>query len=360
MKVVVAPDKFAGTMSAAEAGDAIAEGWRSVRSDDRVVVVPMADGGAGTLDVVAFAVPDATEVVVEVADALGRARSARWLRLPDGRALIEAAEACGLAWLDPAERDPLTATSYGVGQLIDAAQRTAPAEILVGLGGSATSDGGAGMALATGHRLLRADGNGVKVGARHLAVVDHVRVAPRDWPPLTIVGDVDNPLLGPRGAVAVFAPQKGAAADDLPVLEDALAHFADVVERDVPGGPWRDREGAGAAGGLGFGLMAFCGARMCSGAAAVGDLIGLGRHIGDADVVIAGEGKLDDQTLGGKTPAFVAASAREAGARVLAVAGQVTGRGADLFDEVAALGAGGLDRPVELTRDSAARLASRV
>lgn len=360
MRVVVAPDKFAGTMSAAQAGDAIAGGWRSVRPEDEVIVVPMADGGAGTLDVVAFAVPDADEMTVEVADARGRARTARWLRLPDGRALIEAAEACGLAWLDEADRDPRLATTYGVGQLLDAAQRTAPPAILIGLGGSATSDGGAGMALALGHRLLRADGNGVKVGAQHLVDLDHLRLVPRTWPPITIVGDVDNPLLGERGAVAVFAPQKGAKADDLPVLERALAHFADVVERDVPGGPWRDLDGAGAAGGLGFGLMAFCGATMASGAAAVAELVGLDAHLRGADVVIAGEGKLDDQTLAGKTPAFVARAARDTGARALAVAGQVAGRGAELFDDAAVLGAGGLDRAVELTRERAADLASRV
>ena len=359
MKVVVAPDKFAGTMSAAQAGDAIAAGWRSVRSDDEVVVVPMADGGAGTLDVVAFAVPDAEEVTVEVADARGRARTARWLRLPDGRALIEAAEACGLAWLDEAQRDPRLATSYGVGQLLDAVQPTRPETILIGLGGSATSDGGAGMALALGHRLLRADGNGVKVGAQYLVDLDHLQLASRAWPPITIVGDVDNPLLGERGAVAVFAPQKGAGADDLPVLVRALANFADVVERDVPGGPWRDLDGAGAAGGLGFGLMAFCGASMASGAAAVARLVGFDRHLRGADLVIAGEGKLDDQTLAGKTPAFVARAARDAGARVVAVAGQVAGRGAELFDDVAALGDGGLERPVELARDRAAELASR-
>jgi glycerate kinase len=360
VQVVVAPDKFAGTMSAAQAGAAIAAGWRAVRPDDGIVVVPMADGGAGTLDVVAFAVPTATEVTVEVADARGRARAARWLALPDGRALVEAAEACGLAWLDPADRDPLRATSYGVGQLLDAARAEGPDEILIGLGGSATSDGGAGMALALGNRLLRADGNGVKVGAQYLADLHRVEAVPTTWPPMTIVGDVSNPLLGPDGAVAVFAPQKGARAADLPVLERALTHFADVVERDVPGGAWRDLPGAGAAGGLGFALMAFCGARMTSGAEAVAVLVGFDAHVQRADVVIAGEGKLDDQTLSGKTPAYVARSAREAGARVLAVTGQVTGRGADLFDDVAVLGEGGMEHPVELTRERAAELASRI
>ncbi|MBW3604221.1 MAG: glycerate kinase [Actinobacteria bacterium] len=358
MRVVVAPDKFAGTMSAADAADTIAAGWCSTRPDDEVLVVPMADGGAGTLDVVATAVAGAERVEAEVADARGRARAAHWLALPDGRALLEAAEACGLAWLDEDDRDPRCATSYGVGQLIAAATDAGVREILIGLGGSATSDGGAGMALALGHRLLRADGNGVKVGAEHLVELARVEPVAAGTAPVTIVSDVTNPLLGPDGAVAVFAPQKGAGPADLPVLEDALRRFADVVERDLPGGPWRELPGAGAAGGLGFGLLAFCGGRMADGAEVVAGLVDLDARMRSADVVIAGEGKLDDQTLSGKTPAFVAQRARAAGARVLAIAGQVEGRGAELFDEVAVLGEEGLDRPVELTRQRAAELAS--
>lgn len=360
MKVVVAPDKFAGTMSAAEAAQAIAQGWSAERPGDDVVLVPMADGGAGTLDVVQTVVEGARRVPVEVADARGRARAASLLRLPDGRALVEAAEACGLAWLDRTERDPRRATSYGVGQLLRAAQETEPTEIVIGLGGSATNDGGAGMALALGSRLLRADGNGVKVGGEHLADLARIEYRPPDLASVVIASDVTNPLLGPEGAVAVFAPQKGATAADLPVLERALARFADVVERDVPGGPWRDLPGAGAAGGLGFGLLAFCDARMTSGAAAVASLVGLEGHLRDADVVIAGEGKLDDQTLAGKTPAFVAERARAYDGRVVAVAGQVAGDGGALFDDVAELGPEGLRRPVELATQRAAELAARM
>jgi glycerate kinase len=359
MKVVIAPDKFAGTRSAAEAADAIARGWRSARPDDELVRAPMADGGAGTLDVVAAAVPEARRVEVEVADARGRARAGAWLALPDGRALVEAAEACGLAWLDHDERDPRRTTTYGVGQLLLAAAATEPSQIVIGLGGSATNDGGAGMALALGHRLLRADGNGLKVGGEHLVELHEVRYRPPELVPVTIASDVTNPLLGPDGAVAVFAPQKGASDRDLPTLERGLAHFADVVERDLPGGPWRDRAGAGAAGGLGFGLLAFCGAEMASGADAVASLVGLDAHLRDADVVVAGEGKLDDQTAAGKTPAFVAEHGRRAGARVLAVAGQVEGDGAALFDDVAALGPEGPQRAVELTVQRAEELAAR-
>jgi glycerate kinase len=359
MKVVIAPDKFAGTLSASEAAAAIADGWRSRRPDDELVLAPMADGGAGTLDVVAGVVPGAVHVEVDVADARGRARRARWLRLPDGRALVEAAEACGLAWLDRDERDPRRTTSYGVGQLLLAAQRSQPTEIMIGLGGSATNDGGAGMAMALGSRLLRADGNGLKVGGEHLVDLARIEYTPPQLNAVIIARDVSNPLLGADGAVAVFAPQKGAPADDLPLLERALAHFADVVERDVPGGPWRDLPGAGAAGGLGFGLLAFCSGRMTGGAEVVASLVGLDRHLHDADVVIAGEGKLDDQTASGKTPAYVAERGRHAGARVLAVAGQVAGRGRDLFDAVAVLGPEGLRRPAELATQRAAELAAQ-
>jgi glycerate kinase len=359
MKVVVAPDKFAGTLSAAEAARAIARGWRTQRPEDDIVLVPMADGGAGTLDVVDTVVDGSDRISVEVADARGRARQASLLRLPDGRALVEAAEACGLARLDPSERDPRRATTYGVGQLLRAAQQTHPTEIVIGLGGSATNDGGAGMALALGNRLRRADGSGLKVGGEHLADLARIEYRRADLPAVVVASDVTNPLLGPDGAVTIFAPQKGAAASDLPVLERALARFADIVERDVPGGPWRDLPGAGAAGGLGFGLLAFCGARMTSGAAAVASLVGLDDHLRGADVVIAGEGKLDDQTLAGKTPAFVAERARAFDGRVLAVAGQVAGEGAALFDDVVVLGAEGLRRPVELTTERAAELAAR-
>lgn len=362
MKVVIAPDKFAGTLTAAEAAEAIARGWRQRRPDDEVVLVPMADGGAGTLDVVATAVPDARRVEVEVADARGRATTAALLRLADGRALVEVAQACGLAGLAPGERDPRRTTSYGVGQLLRAAQATAPTEIVVGLGGSATNDGGAGMALALGSRLLRADGNGVKVGGEHLAELDAVAYVVPELAPVTVAVDVTNPLLGPDGAAAVFGPQKGAAPEDLPMLERALARLADVVERDVPGGPWRDVPGAGAAGGLGFGLLAFCAARLASGAETVASLVALDEHLREADVVVAGEGKLDDQTLGGKTPAFVAERARSAPAkpRVLAVAGQVAGDGPSLFDDVSVLGAEGLRAPVDVTVQRAADLAARV
>lgn len=357
MKVVVAPDKFAGTLSATDVAEALAEGWTSVRTADEVALVPMADGGEGTLDVVAEAVPDAQRTTTEVADARGRASTAAWLRLPDGRALVEAAQACGLSALAPHERDPRETTSYGVGQLLAETASAGAIEVIVGLGGTATVDGGAGMATALGYRLRRADGNGVKVGGVHLS--DLARVEPVAPPGVAMLGAVDvvAPLLGPDGAAAVYGPQKGASADDVPVLEQALATLADVAERDLPGGPWREMPGAGAAGGLGFGLAAFCGARLASGAEVVAALCGLDAAVRYADVVLTGEGRLDAQTFGGKTPAYVAQRARHAGARVFAVAGQLADGAERGFDRALELGPSGPEEPGEVLRARAAELA---
>jgi glycerate 2-kinase len=357
MRVVIAPDKFAGTLTADEAARAMARGWRSVRPDDELSVVPMADGGEGTLAVVAAAVAGTTRLEAEVADARGRAVTAAWLQMPDGRALVEAAQACGLWRIDPQERDPLIATSYGVGQLVAAAAAAGARSIVVGLGGSATVDGGAGLAAALGHRLLRADGNGVKVGSRFLGELDRVVPGPPLGVPLVAAVDVRNPLLGPRGSAAVFGPQKGASPDQVPILDAALARLADVVERDLPGGPWRDLPGAGAAGGLGFALAAFCGAELEAGAQVIGDVVGFDAALPGADVVLTGEGSLDAQSAEGKVPVHVAVRGRQAGARVLAVAGRVAARAGDAFDAVLDLGPEGPTRAGELLQERTADLA---
>lgn len=359
MRVVVAPDKFAGTLSAAEAAEAMATGWLQARPDDAVTVVPIADGGEGTIDVVAAAVPGAERVPAEVADARGTAVEAAWLRLPDGRALVEAAQACGLSRLPADRRKPRWATSYGVGQLLAAAVDAGVREIVVGLGGSATVDGGAGMAIALGHRLLRGDGNGVKIGGEYLRALHHIEPVPPPPVPVVVAVDVTNPLLGPDGAAAVFAPQKGAEPEDVPVLEQALARLADIVERDLEGGPWRDLPGAGAAGGLGYGLAAFCRGRLVSGSEAVASLVGLDDALAAADVVLTGEGSLDEQTTrGGKGPAYVAARARHHGAQVLAVAGRLRGDAAAAFDQAVDLGPEGMKRAAELVEERAAELAA--
>jgi glycerate 2-kinase len=346
VKIVVAPDKFAGTLTAAGAATAIAAGWRSVRPLDEIVLVPMADGGEGTIDVVAAAVADARRHEAEVLDARGRPTTATWLGLPDGRALIESAQACGLSQLAPGERDPRTATSFGVGQLLLAASSAGYGELVVGLGGSATVDGGAGAAQALGHRLVSRVGElerverGAPLGATIVAAAD-----------------VSSPLLGPDGAVGCFAPQKGASTADLPLLERSLERLADVVERDLAGGPWRDLPGAGAAGGLGFALAAFCGAGIAPGAPTVAGLVGLPLALDGAELVVTAEGALDRQTATGKVPAYVVSLGRERGLKVLAIAGRLEDGAGDPFDAVAELGPEGLHRPAELLKARAAELA---
>ncbi|WP_165491699.1 glycerate kinase [Egibacter rhizosphaerae] len=360
MRVVVAPDKFAGTLSAREAAEAVARGWRRARPDDELALIPTADGGEGTLDVVADAVSGVRVHEAEVVDATGHARTARWVALPSGPALVEGAEACGLAHVSPEHRDPRWATSYGVGQLIRTATDSGVTRIVVTLGGTATVDGGAGAVLALGHRLRRPDGNGVKVGALPLLDLATIEPAPALEVPVTAAVDVANPLLGPDGAVAVFAPQKGASPEDLPRLEEALTRFADVVEGTLPGGPWREVPGAGAAGGLGFALAAFCDARLEGGAAAVAALTGLDRALDHADVVVTGEGRLDAQTRHSKAPGWVRDRAHAAGARALAIAGQILEDAGAAFDDAADLGPHGFERAAELVAERAAELAGRL
>jgi glycerate kinase len=327
---VIAPDKFAGTLSAAAAAHAIAAGWAAARPGDELVLVPMADGGEGTIDVVAATVTGSRRHRAEVTDALGRPVAASWLSLPDGRALVEAAQACGLARLAAAERDPLRATTLGVGQLLLAASEAGHRRIVVGLGGSATVDGGAGLADALAGGRLTAE--------------------------VVAAADVSAPLLGPEGAVALFARQKGAAEADLPLLERRLELLADRAERD--GGSWRDLPGAGAAGGLGFGLAAFCGASIEPGAPLVGELVGLPGALAEAGLALTGEGALDRQTGTGKVPVHVAGLARAEGLPVYALAGRIEDGAGAAFDRALELGPEGLVRPAELLWARARELAA--
>lgn len=359
MRVVVAPDKFAGTMSASEAAAAISRGWLRARPHDDIVTIPMADGGDGLLDVVAAAVA-CERRTVDVSGPLGEPVTATWLLLRDGRAVIEVAEAIGLRHVPPEQRDPLRATSAGAGQLIVAAAAAGCFQIVVGLGGSGTVDGGSGMAAALGAAMSDRGGAAVTPVPLALADVAHVTPLPRALPPVMAAIDVDNPLLGAEGAAAVFAAQKGGDEAAIAVLESAVRQFADVVERDLAGGPWRDLPGAGAAGGLGFALAAFTGAELSSGAAVVADLVGLADAVAAADVVVTGEGSLDQQTLRGKAPDHVRTLARAAGVPIGAVAGRTHPAAAAAFDAVAELGPQGLLRPIDLTEECAADLATRL
>ena len=346
MRILVAPDKFKGSISAPAAAAAIARGWQRGCPRDEIALAPIADGGEGFADTLCGAL-GGEWITCEVLDPIGRKVSARYAWVAGRKlAVIDMSEASGLWRLKPEERAPLTATTFGTGQLIrDAATRGAQT-ILIGLGGSATTDGGIGMAAALGYETLTTDGEDLEPLPGNLASLTRiVNENVIDLPEIIAACDVQNPLLGPRGTARVFSPQKGADAPTVEALENAMESLADVVASDL-GCDFRDEPGAGAAGGFGFGLMSFCGAKMRSGFEVVAEILGLAERIGASDLVITGEGRLDDQTLDGKGPAGIAALARQRGKRVLAFAGSISSDAA--LDEVFDATCGIVDEAVSL------------
>jgi glycerate kinase len=324
VRVLICPDKFAGSISAVAAAAAFAAGWRAVARGDELTERPLADGGPGFLDVLAAAI-GGRRVPVATVDPLGRPVPG-WVLLTGQTAFLESAQACGLHLLAPAERDPKITTSYGVGKLLSAAVTAGAGEVVVGLGGSATNDAGAGMLAALGAVPLDAAGDPLPPGGAALARVARL-AGPTRLPRVALVAatDVDHPLLGPHGASATFGPQKGATEADVAVLEAALARFAAVLARDLPGCPpaLASLPGGGAAGGLGAALLAL-GARRESGIGLVRRLTGWDRALAAADLVVTGEGSFDHQSVRGKVVAGVAGAAQERGVPCLVVAGRVT------------------------------------
>ncbi|HEU0100747.1 MAG TPA: glycerate kinase [Mycobacteriales bacterium] len=323
MRIVLAPDGFGGTLSPVAAAAALAAGWSAAAPGDEIVQVPLSDGGPGFVEVLAAALPDAREVQTEVEDPLARPVQAVLL-LDGSTAYVESAAACGLHLLPPQERDPRVTTTYGVGQLLRAALDAGATRVVVGLGGSATDDGGSGLLAAVG--LARQDAAGARLapGGAALAALDRLVGAPDPrlaGVELVAATDVDAPLLGPRGATAVFAPQKGATAAGLLELEAAKTRWADVLEATL-GVAVRDLPGAGAAGGMGAALFALGGSR-ASGVELVSDIARLDAAIEGADLVVTGEGTFDATSLTGKVVSGVAASAARAGVPCLVLAGQV-------------------------------------
>ena len=329
LRVLVAPDSFKGTATAAEVAGSFRDGWLAERPADRVVLAPMADGGEGTLDAFTAAVPGARRVPVEVDGPDGRRVPAAWVLLPGGTGVVELAACSGLPLT--ARPDPVGAHTLGFGQAVAAALDAGVWRLLLGIGGSASTDGGTGLLTALGGRFLDAAGRPVPLGNAGLAALDRVDLsALRSLPPggATVLSDVDAPLLGPRGAAAVFGPQKGAGPDEVPLLEAGLRRLAGRAGGD-PSAP-----GAGAAGGTGFGLLLW-GATLASGATAVAGALDLPRLVADADVVVTGEGRYDEQTATGKVPSHVLALARAAGVPALLVAGSVTAPADGYADAVA-------------------------
>jgi glycerate 2-kinase len=323
-RVLVAPLEFKGSLTAGQAARAMEEGVRRGWPEAEVRRLPLADGGPGTAD----ALVDALHGQWHTAwahDALGRPLQAQWASWSGG-GVVEMARASGLSLLDPSERDALITSTLGTGELIRDAVEQGITTLLVGVGGSATNDGGAGALQALGYRFLDGQGRPLPPGGAALRNLKHIE---RDGllPALarvrmTVMTDVLNPLCGPTGASAVYGPQKGASREDVAVLDAALAHFAEVVKRDL-GVDAADQPGTGAAGGLSYGLVVGCGARITKGFQHLAELLGLDPLLEEVDWVLTGEGRLDTQTLSGKGPLELARQAARHKKPVFAFAGKI-------------------------------------
>ena len=325
MRIVVAPQEFKGSLTAIEAASAIASGVRAALSDVSIVEVPMSDGGPGLVDAL-LAAKGGQRIETLVHGPLMRPVRAAWGLLADRTAAIEMAAASGLVLLRQEERDALRATTFGTGELIAAALDHGCTKIIVGVGGSATVDAGAGAITALGARLRDASTADLPLGGAALLRLDRIYLNRLDArvraAEIVVATDVTSPLCGPAGAAMLFGPQKGASPDDVHVLDAALRRFAEVVLRDF-GFDLQSMPGSGAAGGLGAGLVVAAGARIEAGFPLVAEAVALEEKIAAADIVITGEGRLDEQTPYGKTAAGVARMARARGKRVIAIAGTI-------------------------------------
>lgn len=323
MRIVVAPQEYKGTLTAKAAAGAMAEGARRAFPEAEVDVVPLSDGGPGLVEALITALGGQV-LAAQVHGPLGRPVEAEWGMLPDRTAVIEVASAAGLVLLAPEERDPRATTTYGVGELVLAALDAGAQRLIAGLGGSATNDGGAGMAAALGARFLDAGGRELPPGGAALARLERIDLSGMDprvaSVEVTAAADVVNPLCGREGASLVYGPQKGASLEVAEELDAALRRYAEVVERDL-GVKVLDVPGSGAAGGLGAGFIAFLGAQVRPGFEVVAEAVGLAERIQGADLVVTGEGRLDGQTVYGKTVAGVARTAAALGVAVLVVPG---------------------------------------
>ncbi len=336
MKIVIAPQGFKGNLTALEVARAIEEGIKRIVPDAETVLKPMADGGEGTVQ----ALVDATGgelITTEVTGPLEERVNAHWGILSDKTtAVIEMASASGLPLVPPEKRNPFITTTYGTGELIRAALDRGCQKLIIGIGGSATNDGGVGMAQALGARLLDADNKELPFGGAALAKLERIDISGMD-PRLadfevTLASDVNNPLCGPRGASAIYGPQKGASPEMVKQLDAALSHYADVIKKDLDI-DLREVPGAGAAGGLGLGLMVFLKAKAVPGIDVVIRATNLVADLKGAEIVFTAEGRIDCQSAMGKVPTGVALAAKEFGATVIALAGEVADDCRVVFDQ---------------------------
>ncbi|WP_353808997.1 glycerate kinase [Agromyces sp. SYSU T00194] len=368
-RIVLAPDSFKGTATAADAAAALADGWLRRAPGDEVLARPMADGGEGTIDALAAADPAAERVPVRVTGPDGRPVDTAWLRLtgPEGEqvGVVELASASGIMLLDPLR--PLDAHTIGFGEAIAAALDAGVDRLLLALGGSSSTDGGLGALTALGARATDASGAPVAPGNRGLG--DLARIDLDDLRPLppggaVILSDVTNPLLGPAGAAAVFGPQKGADPAAVARMDANLSRLDRVLRaaRGGAGAPGADTPGAGAAGGTGYGLLAW-GAVAVSGAAAVAEAVGLAAAVDRADLVVTGEGRFDGQSEAGKVPSEVRATALAAGVPVALVAGAITAETGEFaasvsLTDLAGSGSEAMAHPLAWLEEAGARLAA--
>ena len=363
MKIIVAPNAFKGSLTAFEAAVAIEKGLRRFYKRAQIVKKPLADGGDGTMEVLARATGGKI-LSARVTGPLGGKTTARYALLGDRRtAVIEMAEASGLRLITKSERDPMSATTYGMGELIARALEKGCKRFILGIGGSATNEGGSGMLLALGFRLVDAKGRLIGYGGRGLASLAGIENPEHAEKfrgiDITIASDVKNLLLGESGASAMFGPQKGATPETVKKLEKALSNFSGVIKRDL-GVDVSKLKGGGAAGGIGAGIYAFLGGRMGSGIDIVMGISGLERELKDASLLVTGEGMIDDQSIYGKAPVGVARLAKKHGVPVLCLAGGI----GNVSEKVYAAGISGIATlvkgPVELesAMQNAAKLLS--
>ncbi len=381
MRVLIAPDKFKGSLSAAQAANALAEGWRQgwpVSKPLEIERLPVADGGEGTAEAIRDALAGRWVMLI-VRDPIGRPTESRYTLVEhngdERMAVLEMSSASGFSLVRGDDRDLLRGNTFGTGQLLAHALREGGANrVVLGIGGSATNDGGIGLAAALGFRFFDSQHHELEPIPGRLPELAHIQSPTDALPsvPIDVACDVRNPLLGPRGATRVYGPQKGLRDEaEAAYLELGLARLAEVAAR-IFGRDHRDTPGAGAAGGLGFGLMTFCGAQMHPGFDLVASLLGLEAAVSRADLVLTGEGSLDAQTLEGKAPAGVAALCRRLGRPVIAFGGRIEEAAraslCTCFDELMALSEvepeltqeQRMARGPELLRRHAARLAARV
>lgn len=334
MKIIVAPDSFKGSCSAICIAHAIESGIKKVFPNAQIVKIPIADGGEGTVEALLLGCGGEMKQI-EVVGPMGEMVTAKYGVLRNGSAVIEMAVASGLTLVAKEKRNPLVATTYGTGQLIKAALDEGCHKIIIGIGGSATNDGGVGMAQALGVSFQDEDGNELGNGGGELYKLSRIDLRGLDprlgETEVVVACDVSNPLTGPEGAVAVYGPQKGATPEDVKLLDENLRHYARIIKEQL-GIDISHVPGAGAAGGMGAGLMVFCSARLQTGIETVMDVVGFDRYLKDAELVVTGEGQIDGQSVYGKVPVGVAKRAKKFNLPVLVVTGGMGSEAHKVYD----------------------------